>query len=320
MSTTNLNPTVIFPNYSIEPTVAVAAVLPNEINANGLGTADGRQWTITANGVTTTFNTANPVAGAAADTINILSTGNDADRRTRVRLAINGTEDAGVEYGPGTTNAGLAGLVASNGTANTITLTEATPLSGGTISTADTGGHSIAGGNTDTGTSATGKIEIPLSDLTVGDNAFTLAEAAAVGGDFRKLGYHIIRKFQEYLDLQEAIDTVTVSGGADYDAADTITIVSGGGTGALATPTIAAGVITAVTITAGGAGYTSDPTIIVNTSTGTGAIFVVSRTENTPDNFDVTRGFIVENSVGELTRAYEASFTFAGNNLDVADE
>jgi hypothetical protein len=317
---TNLHPTNIFPGYSIEPTVAVAAVLANEINANGLGTATGRQWTVTADGATTTFNTASPVGTAAANTINILSTGSDADRRNRVRLAINGTEDAGVDYGTGLTSAGLSGVVASNGTANTLTLTEPTPLAAGTISTEDTGGHSIAAGNTNTGTLATGKIEIPLNDLTIGDNAFTLAEAATVGGDFRKLAYHLIRKFQEYLDDQESIVSISVSGGTGYDAADTISIASGGGTGATAAFLETGGVPNNPVVTLPGTGYTSDPTILITTSTGSGATFTVTRTANTPSMFDVTRGFMVEGSNGKLTRSYEASFTYSGDNLDVSDE
>jgi hypothetical protein len=318
---TNLHPTNVFPGYSIEPTVAVAAVLANEINANGLGTATGRQWTVTADGTTTTFNTASPVGTAAANTINILSTGSDADRRNRVRLAINGTEDAGVDYGAGLTSAGLSGVVASNGTANTLTLTEPTPLAAGTISTEDTGSHSIASGNTNTGSLATGKIEIPLNDLTIGTNAFTLAEAAVVGGDFRKLAYHLIRKFQEYLDNQESIVGIAVSGGTGYAAGDTISIASGGGTGATATFSETGGVPTSVQhITAAGTGYTSDPTILVTTSTGSGATFTVTRTANTPGMFDVTRGFMVEGSNGKLTRSYEASFTYSGDNLDVSDE
>ena len=319
MSTTNLHPTVVFPGYSIEPSVAVAALLANEINA-GFTSVAGRQWTVTADGVTTTFNMASPVGTAAANTINILSTGSDTDRRNRIRLAINGTEDAGVNYGAGLTNAGLSGVVASNGTASTITLTEPTPLAAGTISTVDSSGAAIAAGNTNTGSLATGKIEIPLNDLTIGTNAFTLAEAAVVGGDFRKLAYHLIRKFQEYLDNQESIVSIAVSGGTGYAAGDTISIASGGGTGATATFSETGGVPNTPAVTANGTGYTSDPTILVTTSTGSGATFTVTRTANTPGMFDVTRGFMVEGSNGKLTRSYEASFTYSGDNLDVSDE
>ena len=179
----------------------------------------------------------------------------------------------------------------------------------------------LSSAQTSTGTSAAGKFEIGLDDLTSGLNELTDSEAS---GDFRKLAYHFIKTTQGYLDDQEGIQSITVSGGVNYTPSTTIPLIftGGGGSGATGTVTIAANGIpvSPCTISNPGTGYTSNPTVTVVDATGSSVVFAVTRTANTPDNFDVVKGFISENADGTMTRAYTVSFTFAGENLDVAPE
>ena len=316
MSTTNLHPTVVFPNYSLSTSAATKASIADAVDTTGILDADS----FTVNGVTITA--VGGLGGVGADEIQFIR-GSSAIARNKIRLAINGTEDADVSYGSNLDSAeGVDGVKAINGTAsNQISLeAEDAGLNSLTLANVVNTPVTAAGLTGATGTDASGTINIPLSDLTIGTNQLTTAEAAVVGGDYRKLAYHVIRKFQEYLDNQESIVSIAVSGGTGYDAADTISIASGGGSGATATFTQTTGVPNTPAVTAGGTGYTSDPTILVNTTTGTGAVFTVTRSANTPQHFDVTRGFMVEGSNGLITRAYEASFTYSGDNLDIAPE
>jgi hypothetical protein len=171
-------------------------------------------------------------------------------------------------------------------------------------------------------------IAIALEDFNINSASGTLAnplsstESAEDTGDYRKLIYHMLRKANDYLVAQESVSSIAVTnGGTGYDAADTVSIIGGGGEGATATLSLTAGVVTGVTVTAGGSGYTSEPSAIITTSTGSSCVLDISLSENTPDKFSISKGFLSENaSTNEVTRDYTTSFTFDESGLEMAVE
>lgn len=185
-------------------------------------------------------------------------------------------------------------------------------------------------------------IAVGLSDLVVGSsssnpNSLTEVEASEAG-DMRKICYHLIRRFYDYLNEQNSIISITIANaGLNYTTADTIE-VSGGGQSSAYSFNItvdANGAITGVTYsgkshltgavasdaTNVGKGFTSTPTVVISSSTGSGATASAVLTDNIPSKFSVGRSGISENVVtGELSRTYQANFTFNESGLEVSNE
>ena len=185
-------------------------------------------------------------------------------------------------------------------------------------------------------------IAVGLSDLVVGSsssnpNSLTEVEASEAG-DMRKICYHFIRRFYDYLNEQNSIISITIANqGLNYTTADTIE-VSGGGQSSAYSFNItvdANGAITGVTYsgkshltgavasdaTNVGKGFTSTPTVVISSSTGSGATASAVLTDNIPSKFSVGRLGISENVVtGELSRTYQANFTFNESGLEVSNE
>lgn len=185
-------------------------------------------------------------------------------------------------------------------------------------------------------------IAVGLSDLVVGSsssnpNSLTEVEASEAG-DMRKICYHLIRRFYDYLNEQNSIISITIANaGLNYTTADTIE-VSGGGQSSAYSFNItvdANGAINGVTYsgkshltdavaadaTNVGKGFTSTPTVVISSSTGSGASASAVLTDNIPSKFSVGRSGISENVVtGELSRTYQANFTFNESGLEVSNE
>lgn len=185
-------------------------------------------------------------------------------------------------------------------------------------------------------------IAVGLSDLVVGSsssnpNSLTEVEASEAG-DMRKICYHLIRRFYDYLNEQNSIISITIANaGLNYTTADTIE-VSGGGQSSAYSFNItvdANGAINGVTYsgkshltgslasdaTNVGKGFTSTPTVTISSSTGSGATASAVLTDNIPSKFSVGRSGISENvTTGELSRTYQANFTFNESGLEVSNE
>lgn len=185
-------------------------------------------------------------------------------------------------------------------------------------------------------------IAVGLSDLVVGSsssnpNSLTEVEASEAG-DMRKICYHLIRRFYDYLNEQNSIISITIANaGLNYTTADTIE-VSGGGQSSAYSFNITVdsnGAITGVTYsgkshltgavasdaTNVGKAFTSTPTVVISSSTGSGATASAVLTDNIPSKFSVGRSGISENVVtGELSRTYQANFTFNESGLEVSNE
>ena len=321
MSTTNLDIEEIFTNYELLDTVATKASIADAVDTTGIVDNDS----FTVNGVTITAVGA--LGGVGADEIQFVR-GSATIARNKIRLAINGTEDADVSYGANLDAAeGVDGVKASNGTgANLVSLEHETAGANSLTLTNVTNTPVTAAGLTgDTGVAATGAIKIPLSDLNITSNDLTVAESQDDTGDYRKLIYHIIRKYQEYLASQESLASITISaGGAGYEVDDELTI-SGGSPTTAATAKVSAvdgsGAITGVTITNdGGSGYSSAPAI--TGATGSSAATLVGvLTDNLPDKLTITKGSLVENTTtGIISRQYNVTFGFDEQGLEIASD
>lgn len=319
MSTTNLDIEEIFPNYELVDTAATKAELTDAIDVSA--TVDGDAFTV--NG--TTINIVASITTPAAGEIQVVSAA-AATLRNRVKQAINGTEIAEVAYGSGLTNDGIAGVSAQDGTgANKIKL-QAAQAGANTITAANVTGAAVQGSPaSSTGTDATGAIKIPLSDLSISGNALTVAESQDDTGDYRKLCYHFIRKYNDYLDSLESVASINITAaGSGYTTSDTVTL-SGGSPSTTATAQVSSvdgsGGITGITVTNAGSGYSSTPTVSVTSSTGTNATLVANLTTNSPSKLSVTKGSIVENAAeGTLSRTYTVTFGFSEGGLEIAGD
>lgn len=317
----NLAITQIFPNFNLAESAATKAAITDAIDCNDSTQNEGDSVDITVAGTTTRLTWVATLESAAANEIQVLRSGTAGTDRDRARKAINGTEDTNVAYGSGLDSAeGVQGLKATNGTAPKLNI-EAEDAGAITITVANVVGTFGAAGS-DTGTDASGTIEIPLSDLGIPNNDLTITEGST---DFRKLGYHFIRKFYDYLDKQETVDSVSItSGGAGYAVGDVLVFTGGGNPTRAAAGTVSAvdgtGAITAVTISDAGEGYTSTPTVAITSATVTGAATLTAvLTDLHPDNFSVTRSGVTE-SDGTLRRIYSTEIGFSEEGLELASE
>jgi hypothetical protein len=331
MSTTNLNLENIFPSYELVDTVATKASIADALDVTGA--VDGNSFVI--NGLTVTL--VGSITTPGANEVQVLRAGADATNQTRVGNAINGVDasNTNISYGTGfTAPEGINGVNASNGTGVAVSLeaedTGATSLtltnSTGTVVTA----AGLAGS---TGTSATGAIKIPISELSFTENELTVAETQDDTGDYRKFLYHVIRKYQEYIDSFEKLDTTAgVAGsGITIGAAGTGYVVgealvfSGGNPTTTAAGTIATigtnGEITGFTITSFGSGYSTLPTVTVTTAAGTSGVLTANLTDNVPGKLAISKGSLVENTTdGTISRAYTSTFSFSESGLELATD
>jgi len=322
MSTTNLGIDQIFPNYSLTTTAATKASLADAINVNG--SADNDAFTVTALGVSVTITLVGTLGSPAANNIQITRATSDATNRDRVRLAINGSEDANIAYGSGTSSSeGVDGVNASNGTANTQVSLEAEETGANTISVSG----SLTSGASSTGTTASGSAVIPLSDLSFSGNEMTVAEGGASTGDYRKFLFHMIRRYEGYYADQESVASITIStAGAGYTVGDTL-VFTGGAPDVTAAGTVSAvdgsGAITGVTISNAGKGYSTAPTITITAqgTVGTTAALTAVLTDNLPAKLTLSRGSLSENtSTGILSRSYTTTFGFNESGLELATD
>lgn len=317
----NLNITQIFPNFTLTAAAATKAALANAIEAAGANDADS--FTIDLGGTTTIVTLVSALGGAAATEIQVVRSGTATTDRDRLRKAINGTEDTNVGYGSSLDAAeGVQGVKAANGTGTTLSL-EAETAGASTITLANATG-TVATAGADTGTDASGTANIPLSDLSLTENDFTLAEGGQGGGDYRKFGYHFVRKLFDYLKLQESVASITITaGGAGYSVGDVL-VFSGGSPTRVAAAAVSTidgnGAITGVTISDAGEGYDSTPAISVTSSTATStATLSATLTDLLPANFGVTRSGVSE--IGDqLRRTYNVQIDFSEGGLEVAPE
>jgi hypothetical protein len=260
------------------------------------------------------------------DAIHVLR-GTDPQARNRIRLAINGTEDVNIQYGSSLDTAeGVDGVKATNGTGADDLSLETEVVGAYSLTLTNTTGSlaTTAGLVVTTGGSATGAISINLSDLDITDNALTVGETQDETGDYRQLIYHVIRKYQEYLDLQESVSTVTSVGGANYTVGDAL-VFTGGGPSVAASGTVSgidgSGNPNAFTLSYG-SGYTSVPTVSISSASATTvATTGATLTSNAPSQLAVTKGTLTENtSTGIISRAWTVSFGFNESGLGLATD
>ena len=326
MSTTNLKLENIFPSYELVDTVATKASIANAVDTTGIVDGDS----VVINGITITASGSLGTPGA--DEIHIIR-GGPAIARNNLRTAINGNSDAAVvAYGSNTGSAqGIDGVVASNGSAANDLSLESEDKGAYTLTV--TGGLATTAGLTgSTGTAATGAIQIPIAELSFSENALTVAETQDDTGDYRKFLYHVIRKYQEYIDSYEKLDTTAGAGGSGitigtagtgYVAGEAL-VFSGGNPTTAAAGTInvgGSGEITGFSITNYGAGYTSVPTVTISTAAGVSGVLTANLTDNVPAKLAITKGSLVENtSDGTISRAYTSTFSFSESGLELATD
>lgn len=331
MSTTNLKLENIFPSYELVDTVATKASIADAIEPNGAVDADSfvlNSLTITLVGSITT---------PGANEVQVLRSGVAGTNRDRIRNAINGVDasNTNISYGSGFTAAeGIDGVNASNGTGTTVSL-EAESVGATSLTLTNSTGTIVtaAGLAGSTGTAATGAIKIPISELSFSENALTVAEAQDDTGDYRKFLYHVIRKYQEYIDSFEKLDNAAGVGGSGISigtagtgyAVGEALVFSGGNPTTAAAGTIASvggsGEITGFTITNYGAGYASVPTVTISTAAGVSGVLTANLTDNVPAKLAITKGSLVENtSDGTISRAYTSTFSFSESGLEIATD
>ena len=331
MSTTNLNIENVFPDYELLDTAATKASITDAIDTVNEG--DERTFTITdTNGVVNRFRllssgTTLPTANLETTDIEVVIGGTQQATRDRIRIAINGTEDANVYYGDTFDSAeGVQGVKATNGTAVTNASLQR-EFAGATSLVLTDGGNSLvtaAGLAGATGTSAAGAIKIPLDNLTAGSNELTVAETQDLTGDYRKLLFHITRSYHTYLQTLESVASIGITtGGTLYAAGDTL-VFSGGSPTVAATGTIATvgsgGEILTFSIN-GGSGYSTAPLMTITTTAGVNGVLYSTLSTHTPEKLTIAKGALVENaSTGIINRSFTSTFGLDESGLELATD
>jgi len=341
MSTSILNIGEVLTGYSLSSTAASKATLTDAVNFTAVP-ADGDSLVVTFAGNSLTIKFLGTLSGAADDnSAEILTTSITTGQQARnaVRNAINGDATAvgnnNLAYGTSTyvnEAQGLIGLNAQVGTNNSAGNADLTLEAG------ETGPNvlSVAAGTnlsnatlslttTDTGSDASGTLNIPLSSLGFSENDFTSGEAATSGGDYRKFLYHVIEKFYIYLQAYEKIDQVTIDApGQSFAVGDELDF-TGGSPEVSAVATVsqvdANGGIVAVSVTNQGRGYESVPTVTVDSTNGINASLTATITDRIPTNLAIARGSLTEDIDTEtLNRLYQVTFGFEATALEIKPE
>lgn len=341
MSTSILNIGEVLTGYSLTSTAASKAKLTDAISFTA-APANGDNITVTFDGneVLVTFVTA--LSGSVVNnSIEIVagSVANGQAARNAVRNAINGDATAvtagNLAYGSSSyvnEAQGLIGLNANVGTNNQagnadVTL-EAAQTGPNVISISSTqigSGMSLSVTTSNTGTDASGTLNIPLSSLGFSENDFTSGEAATSGGDYRKFLYHVIEKFYIYLQSYEKVDAITIaSGGQSFIVGDEIDF-TGGSPEVSAVATVSSvdsnGAITGINISNYGRGYESAPTLTVDSVSGINASLTAAITDRIPTNLAIARGSLTEDIDTEtLNRLYQVTFGFEATALEIKPE
>lgn len=341
MSTSILNIGEILTGYSLTSTAASKAEITDAVNFTAVP-ADGDSLIVTFDGNALEIKFLATLSGSAVDNsaeILIGSLTNAQAARNAVRNALNGdataVSNSNLAYGTSTyvnEAQGLIGLNAQVGTNNQAANADLTLIAGETgPKTVSIGagsalsGATISGTSTDTGTDASGTLNIPLSSLGFSENDFTSDEAATSGGDYRKFLYHVIEKFYIYLQSYEKIDAITISSpGQSYVVGDEIDF-TGGSPEVTAVATVASidnnGGITGINISNYGRGYESAPTVTVDSANGINAVVTAAITDRIPTNLAIARGSLTEDIDTEtLNRLYQVTFGFEATALEIKPE
>lgn len=326
--TTNLNIESIFPNYTFTSTAATKAEIDDAFVFGG-NPADSDTLTVTFDSVTYSINFLTSLSvGAAANVVEIRIGANAGANRDLLKKAINGSSDTtNIAYGTGVEETeGINGVSAVNGTTS----------NGVKIQSEDAGAYEVAiGGSaanvtvssttTDTGTAVGGTMQFDIADLDLSQNPLTASEAAASTGDYRKVLFHFIEKYEQYLSSYEQVTGITVTAGGTGFIAGEVVNFSGGNPDTAATATVgtvdSSGAIQTITISSPGKGYTSAPTLTVTSTSGANATLTAVISDRVPTNLTMSRGSLSEDTdAGTFFRTYGSTFGFESTSIDIKAE
>jgi|LULO01.1.fsa_nt_gb hypothetical protein len=325
--TTNLNIESVLPTYSLTETVATKAIIDNAFTLAG-NPSDGDSLTVTVDSVVFTITFATSASTPSdANTVEITIGSDAATNKNRIKQAINGNSSAFFAYGANLdTQQGIDGLSAVDGSTGTSVKIQSEDAGVSTIAIGGSATNVTLSGTTSaTGTDASGALSINLSDLNLSANAFTTAEAASSSGDYRKLLFHVVEKFQQYISSYEQVSSITITTpGTNYEVGDTVNF-SGGSSDVTAVATVssvdASGGVTGITISNPGKGYSSAPSATLSSTAGTGCVLAPVITDRVPENLSITRGSLSEDTdTSTLSRTFGITFGFESTSLDIKAE
>lgn len=326
--TTNLNIESIFPNYSFTSTAATKAQIDDAFVFTG-NPSDGETLEVTFDSVTYSINFLTTLSGSAgANEVEIKIGAGAAANRDLLKKAINGSSDAtNIAYGTGVEETeGINGVSAVNGTtANSVKVQSEDAGAyqvdiGGTASNV-----TVSTTTTNTGTAVGGTMQFDISDLDLSQNPLTASEAAATTGDYRKVLFHFIEKYEQYLSSYEQVTDITVTAGGTGFAAGDVVNFSGGSPDTAATATVGtvdtSGVIQTISISSPGKGYTSVPSLTVTSTNGANATLTAVISDRVPTNLTMSRGSLSEDTdAGTFFRTYGSTFGFESTSIDIKAE
>jgi len=326
--TTNLNIESIFPNYTFTSTAATKAVIDDAFVFSG-NPADGETLTVTFDAVTYSINFLGSLSsGAGANVVEIKIGANAATNRDLLKKAINGSSDnTNIAYGSGVEETeGINGVSAVNGTTTNGAKIQSEDAGAFQVDIGGTASNVVVSSTTTgTGTAVGGTMQFDIADLDLSQNPLTASEAAATSGDYRKVLFHFIEKYEQYLSSYEQVTGITVTaGGTGFIAGDVVNF-SGGNPDTAATATVgsvdSSGVIQTITISSNGKGYTSAPTLTVTSTSGANATLTAVISDRVPTNLTMSRGSLSEDTdAGTFFRTYGSTFGFESTSIDIKAE
>lgn len=331
--TTDLNIESILPSYGFTPTVATKAIIDDAFTYSTATPADDDTITITVDGTafTISYETSAVDSSPPSNTISVLVT-SVADSRNRTREAINGHNAAYIVYGAGTDDQqGIDGVSALNGSTGTSLKLQSEDAGVSTIEIAGSATNVTVSGTTSaSGTAAGGVMNIDIADLSLAQNPLTSSEAAATTGDYRKVLFHLVEKYQDYLATNEQVTAITITaGGTGYAVGDVVNF-SGGSADVTAVATVSeidnnsgsgAGAVTGINISNAGKGYISAPTATITSTNGANCTIVPVISDRVPTNLSISRGGLTEDTeTNTLQRTFGVTFGFEATSLDIKSE
>lgn len=326
--TTNLNIESIFPNYSFTSTAATKAEIDDAFIFGG-NPANGDTLEVTFDSVTYSINFLTALSsGAGANEVEIKIGAGAAANRDLLKKAINGSSDAtNIAYGAGVEETeGINGVSAVNGTSTNSVKIQSEDAGAYQV---DIGGGAsnvtVSSTTTDTGTAVGGTMQFDIADLDLSQNPLTASEAAATSGDYRKVLFHFIEKYEQYLSSYEQVTDITVTAGGTGFAAGDVVNFSGGSPDTAATATVgtvdSSGVIQTISISSPGKGYTSVPSLTVTSTNGANATLTAVISDRVPTNLTMSRGSLSEDTdAGTFFRTYGSTFGFESTSIDIKAE